>query len=59
MSLADNSNPAPNSRTLDWVSFVRAAWGVEFNDPDVVYRFSNGRDFKSTDSSNHGFYNGS
>lgn len=56
MSLADNSRPAPNSRTLDWASFVRAAWGDAFNEPDVVYRESNGREFKSTDGSTSGIY---
>lgn len=56
MSLAENSSPTPNSRTLDWASFVRAAWGVSFNEPDVIYQFSKGREFKSTDASDHGFY---
>lgn len=56
MSIADNTSPAPNSRTIDLGSLVRQSWGVEFYQPDVIYRFSNGREFKSTDASNHGFY---
>ena len=56
MPLADNSTPAPNSRTLDWASFVRAAWGVEFNEPDPAYTFSNGRTFKGTENSGGGIY---
>lgn len=59
MALADNSSPSPNSRTLDFASEVRRAWGPEFYEPDVVYKFSNNREFKSSDRSNHGFYNGS
>lgn len=47
---------APKSRTLDWAAAVREAWGPEFNAPDVVYRFTNNREFKSTDASDHGIY---
>lgn len=56
MSTANDSTPAPNSRTLEWASFVRAAWGVEFNEPDVAYRFSNGREFKGTENAGGGIY---
>lgn len=51
--------PAPNSRTLDWASFCRAAWGAAFNEPDTAYQFSNGREFKSSDASRGGIYTGS
>lgn len=50
--------PAPNSRTLDWASFVRAAWGVEFSEPDTAYQFSNGREFKGTEQNRGGIYSG-
>lgn len=51
--------PAPNTRILDWASFVRAAWGVEFNEPDQAYQFSNGREFKGTEGNRGGIYQGS
>jgi len=35
-------------RTLDWAALVRQYWGPEFYERDVVYRFSNGREFKDT-----------
>lgn len=56
MATAQNSSPAPTSRTLDWASFVRAAWGEEFNQPDTAYRFSNGREFKGTENVGGGIY---
>lgn len=56
MPLAENSSPTPNSRTLDWASFVRVAWGAEFYEADVAYRFSNNREFKGTEASDGGIY---
>lgn len=56
MPVADNTSPAPNSRTLDWGALAKQQWGPEYYQPDVIYRFSNGREFKSTDASDHGFY---
>jgi hypothetical protein len=35
-------------RLINWASLVRDYWGPEFFEPDVVYRFSNGREFKDT-----------
>lgn len=46
----------PKSRTLDWASEVSKSWGPAFYEPDVAYRFSNNREFKSTDSSQGGVY---
>ena len=56
MPLAENSSPAPNSRTLDWGALAKQAWGPSYYEPDVVYTFSNNREFKSTDGTDHGFY---
>ena len=33
-------------RTLDWNAEVRKLWGPKWNEPEVQYRFSNGREFK-------------
>lgn len=46
----------PSSRTYDFAALVRDAWGPEFSAPDVVYQFSNGREFVDSGSS-HGIYN--
>lgn len=46
----------PNTRTLDLASEVRKQWGPEFFEPDVAYKFSNGREFKSSDASDSGIY---
>lgn len=59
MPLADNSSPNPNSRTLDFGSFAKQQWGPEYYQPDVIYRFSNSREFKSTDATTNGFYRNS
>lgn len=49
------------TRILNWRDLVLKAWGEEYNVPETAYRFtgsknSNGREFKSTDNSNHGVY---
>jgi hypothetical protein len=35
--------------TLDWGSLVRKQWGDEWHQPQIVYRFSNGRKFIEMD----------
>jgi hypothetical protein len=48
--------PPVHTRTLDYASMVREAWGEEWGKPEVVYEFSNGRKFYSTDRTEHGVY---
>lgn len=50
--------PKPTSRPLDWAALCRQAWGPEFNQPDKAYQWSNGREFKSTDTLRGGIYAG-
>lgn len=44
------NNDAPTSRTIDWAALARKAWGAEFTEPEPVYKFSNGREFKDSES---------
>jgi hypothetical protein len=37
---------APRTRILDWKSLVQKAWGKDYNKPEKVYEFSNGRTFE-------------
>lgn len=48
--------PRVPQKLFDWGLVVRQSWGPEYFEPDVAYKFSNGREFKSTDSTDHGFY---
>jgi hypothetical protein len=46
---------------INWRDLVLKAWGPDYDVPETAYRFSNsklstGREFKSTDNSNHGVY---
>lgn len=43
-------------RTLSWRELAVREWGAEWGIPEVVYEFSNGRRFQSSDMSTHGFY---
>ena len=44
-------NPTPvTTKEIDFASLVRKAEGEDANKPDVIYEFSNKREFKSTDS---------
>lgn len=38
-------------RTITWVSRVREAWGDRYYEPDVVYQFSNMREFQDSGAS--------
>lgn len=42
--------------TIDWAAEVAKAWGTEYKQPEVVYEFSDGREFQSTDNANSGIY---
>lgn len=53
--MPNDTKPLP-SRLIDWAALVRQAWGPEFYQPDVSFQFSNGREFKSTDSADGGVY---
>lgn len=49
------------TRILNWRDLVLKAWGDDYYKPDTAYRFSsgklnNGREFQSTDNSDHGVY---
>lgn len=47
------------TRVIDWAALVRKVWGPAFNEPEPVYKMPNGREFKDSDSSTHGFYQSS
>jgi len=42
------------TRTIDWASEVRKAWGKDWNTPDIAYEFGNNRKFN--DNPNGGPY---
>jgi len=44
------------TRILDWAELVKKAWGPEWNEPDIAYRFGNERTFKSSDGNQGGIY---
>lgn len=44
------------TRILNWRDLVLKAWGEEYNVPETAYKFSQAREFKSTDNSEHGVY---
>lgn len=44
------SDQLPNTRLLDWKTMVQKQWGKQWNETEVVYRFSNGREFKDSGS---------
>ena len=44
------------TRTVNWLSAVQEAWGVEFNKRDVVYEFSNGSTRLDDDNTSFGIY---
>lgn len=53
--MPDNTKPVTTRKT-DFASEVRKHWGDEFYKPDVVYEWSNGKKFESTDRGTTGFY---
>ena len=46
----------PTQRIVDLKTLVVKAWGDDWLKPDVVYVFSNGRKFESSDQSTSGIY---
>jgi hypothetical protein len=44
------------TKPIDYAALVRKVLGEEANKPEAVYEFSNGREFKSTDKTDHGIY---
>ena len=50
------NNAAPTTRIIDWAALVRKAWGAAYNEPDTAYKFSNSREFKSSDGDSGGPY---
>lgn len=54
-----SQNDAPvKTRPIDWAALVRKAWGPAYYEPEPVYKMPNGREYKDTDQTDHGFYNG-
>lgn len=44
-------------RQFSWLEMVERAWGSEYRQPDkAIYRFSDGRNFQSTDMYSTGIY---
>jgi hypothetical protein len=44
--------------TLNWRAMVVEAWGEEYRQRDIAYRFIDGTEKQSTDTTNRGFYSG-
>ena len=54
--MADN-NPNPvTTRTVDYKRLIQHQNGKDHQKPEVVYQFSNGRKFDSTDKAESGIY---
>jgi hypothetical protein len=49
---------AVHYRDLNWLQWVKTYWGQDWNKPEIVYEFSNLREFKSTDGTDSGIYEG-
>lgn len=52
----DDMKQLVHTSTRSWKDMVQKAAGKDWNKPDVVYEFSNGRKFESTDASGGGPY---
>lgn len=50
------TSPTVKTRDISWEQLARAAEGEDYNKEDVVYEFSNGKTFKSTDNTSSGIY---
>lgn len=44
------------TKEINWAAQVQKMWGKEYKKPEVVYQWSNGREFKSTDNAESGIY---
>jgi len=49
------ANQAPTFRIVNWLSEVMKAWGDQWHEPEVAYKFSNEREFKDS-GDNGGIY---
>lgn len=46
----------PTGRDIDYAALVRKLLGPEQSQQEIVYEFSNGRKFKTTDHTDSGIY---
>lgn len=53
--MATNTD-GPHVRDLNWLQWVKTYWGIDWNKAEVVYQFSNDRQFQSTDNTDSGIY---
>ena len=53
--MADPSQPKPTNRVTDWNAMCRKV-DSEMDKPEVVYKFSNGKEKTSTDRTESGVY---
>ncbi len=44
------------TREFTMLELAQKYWGKDWNKPEVVYEFSNGRKFESTDAADSGIY---
>ena len=44
--------------TISWMQMVVESWGEEWAQRDIAYRFLDGTEKQSTDTTNKGIYNG-
>lgn len=54
--MANDNIDKVTSRVINLAASIKQAWGTEWAKPDVAYRFSNGREFNSTDKRDTGIY---
>jgi len=50
------TKPEQTSRTVSYSALVKKRYGKEWTRSEVVYRFSNGRVFRSSDRGETGIY---
>ena len=51
-----NTPPPVTTNNIDYAALVRKVQGEDANKPEIVYKFSNGKEYKSTDNTNSGIY---
>lgn len=54
-AMADPSQPPPTTRVTDWNAMCRKV-DADMDKPEVVYKFSNGKEKLSTDRTESGVY---
>ena len=55
MAAPKQSKPVTTQETTQ-LQKVRKAWGKEYDKSDIVYEFSNGKQFESSDRGTSGIY---